>query len=209
MTAAMVTTTEIAGFAGAGLAGVAYLPQLSRLIGTRCSGGISMLAQEVWLLASLLTTARAIAIHAGLFIVLGATQIVSTGLIMFFVTRYRDTLCPGPSDSPVQRRDGRRDRQAGWTGKARGRTSRLPSARPSTGPQPLRLPANAQCETGMPQYRAERVRIVATTVASGTIRCGGDTMHASVEPCHDARWRSPSSRSWIRRSRPARQPRPP
>ena len=37
----MLTTTEIAGFAGAGLAGAAYIPQISHLIRARCSAGIS------------------------------------------------------------------------------------------------------------------------------------------------------------------------
>ena len=90
----MLTATEIAGFAGAGLAGAAYVPQISHLIRARCSAGISRLAFEVWLLASLLTTARAIAIHAGVFIVLGGIQIVATALIMFYAARYKDTPCP-------------------------------------------------------------------------------------------------------------------
>ena len=37
----MLTATEIAGFAGAGLAGAAYIPQISHLIRARCSAGIS------------------------------------------------------------------------------------------------------------------------------------------------------------------------
>ena len=90
----MLTTTEIAGFVGAGLAGAAYVPQISHLIRARCSAGISRLAFEVWLLASFLTTARAIAIHAGVFIVLGGIQIVATALIMFYAARYKDTRCP-------------------------------------------------------------------------------------------------------------------
>ncbi len=90
----MLTATEIAGFAGAGLAGAAYVPQISHLIRARCSAGISRLAFEVWLLASLLTTARAIAIHAGVFIALGGIQIVATAVIMLCATRYKDTLCP-------------------------------------------------------------------------------------------------------------------
>jgi uncharacterized protein with PQ loop repeat len=85
----MLTITQIAGFAGVGLAGAAYVPQISRLIRARCSAGISRLAFEVWLLASLLTTARAIAIHAGVFIVLGGIQIVATALIMLYAIRYR------------------------------------------------------------------------------------------------------------------------
>ena len=86
--------TEIAGFAGAGLAGAAYVPQISHLIRARCSAGISRLAFEVWLLASVLTTARAIAIGAAVFIVLGGIQIVATALIMLCAIRYKDTLCP-------------------------------------------------------------------------------------------------------------------
>ena len=107
----MLTITEIAGFAGAGLAGAAYVPQISRLVRARCSAGISRLAFEVWLLASLLTTARAIAIHAGVFIVLGGIQIVATALIMLYATRYRDTPCRSVHLPPAQRRDGHEDGQ--------------------------------------------------------------------------------------------------
>ena len=94
MEPAMLTATEIAGFAGAGLAGAAYIPQISHLMRARCSAGISRLAFEVWLLASLLTTARAIAIHDGVFIALGGIQIVATALVMLFAARYKDTPCP-------------------------------------------------------------------------------------------------------------------
>jgi hypothetical protein len=90
----MLTATEFAGFAGAGLAGAAYVPQISHLVRARCPAGISRLAFEAWLLASLLTTARAIAIHAGVFIVLGGIQIVATALIVFCAIRYKDTPCP-------------------------------------------------------------------------------------------------------------------
>lgn len=90
----MLTATEIAGFAGAGLAGAAYVPQISHLVRARCSAGISRLAFEVWLLASLLTTARAIAIHVGVFIALGGIQIAATAVITFCATRYKDAPCP-------------------------------------------------------------------------------------------------------------------
>ena len=113
MEPAMLTATQIAGFAGAGLAGAAYVPQISRLIRARCSAGISRLAFEVWLLASVLTTTRAIAIHAGVFIVLGGIQIVATALIMLYATRYKDTPCLGSPASPARRRDGHEDGQLG------------------------------------------------------------------------------------------------
>ena len=120
----MLTVTEIAGFAGAGLAGAAYVPQISRLIRARCSAGISRLAFEVWLLASLLTTARAIAIHAGAFIVLGGIQIVATALIMLYAALYKDTPCPShlpgqPTASAATGRVGHRHSRAAtefqWT----------------------------------------------------------------------------------------------
>jgi uncharacterized protein with PQ loop repeat len=90
----MLTATEIAGFVGTGLAGAAYVPQISHLIRARCSAGISRLAFAVWLLASVLTTASAIAIHAGVFIALGGIQIVATALIMLYAARYKDMPCP-------------------------------------------------------------------------------------------------------------------
>jgi hypothetical protein len=89
----MLNSTEIMGFIGAGLAGAAYVPQISHLIKTRCSAGISRPAFELWLLASLLTTVRAVAIGAGVFIALGTIQIVATALIMRQATRYQDTPC--------------------------------------------------------------------------------------------------------------------
>jgi PQ loop repeat len=90
----MLTATEIAGFAGAGLAGAAYVPQISHLIRARCSAGISRLAFGIWLLASVLTTARAIAIGDGVFIVAGGIQIAATALIVVYAARYKDTPCP-------------------------------------------------------------------------------------------------------------------
>ena len=100
--------TEIVGFAGAGLAGAAYVPQISHLIRARCSAGISRLAFAVWLLASVLITARAVAIHAGVFIALGGIQIVATTLIILYAARFQDTPCPshlparqGPRRAPL------------------------------------------------------------------------------------------------------------
>ena len=90
----MLTATQIGGFVGAGLAGAAYVPQISHVIRARCSAGISQLAFRVWLLASVLTTARAVAIGDGVFIVLGGIQIVATALIMVCAARYKDTPCP-------------------------------------------------------------------------------------------------------------------
>jgi hypothetical protein len=91
---AMLTITQIAGFVGAGLGGAAYVPQISHLVRAHCAAGISRLAFAVWLLASVLTTARAVTIHAGVFIAVGGIQIVATALIMRYAVRYKDMPCP-------------------------------------------------------------------------------------------------------------------
>jgi uncharacterized protein with PQ loop repeat len=146
----MLTTTEIAGFIGAGLAGAAYIPQISHLIRARCSAGISRLAFEIWLLASVLTTARAIAIHVGVFIVLGGIQILATALIMLFTARYKDTPCPGhlpqpPTAKTVTPMGGSRSDGPGHTGRPRSPAVELPFAAGRPEREPGRLPAGRAC----------------------------------------------------------------
>jgi hypothetical protein len=115
----MLTATQTGGFPGAGLAGAAAcLPQVSNLVRARCPADISWLAFEARLLASLLTTARASAIHDGFVIMLGAIQIVAAALIMLYATRYPDTPCqsiclanPRPRQPTIA---SRLDEQAEW-----------------------------------------------------------------------------------------------
>lgn len=97
----MLTAVEIAGFVGVGLAGLAYLPQIWHLVRVHCSAGISRLAFCAWLVASLLVTTHAIAIRAGVFIVLGAVQIVATTLILLYATKYASSRCA--SHVPAER----------------------------------------------------------------------------------------------------------
>ena len=115
----MLTITQIAGFVGAALAGAAYVPQISHLARARCSAGISRLAFEVWLAASVLTTAHAIAIRAAVFIVLGAIQIVATVFITLVAARYKDTPCPvhlpvPPGATTAARRESPGNEPASW-----------------------------------------------------------------------------------------------
>jgi hypothetical protein len=89
-----VSATEIAGFVGAAFSGSAYIPQISHLIRSRCSAGVSRPAFGVWLVASLLLTIRAIAIQAWVFVVLGGIQIVAISLILLYATSYEHEYCP-------------------------------------------------------------------------------------------------------------------
>lgn len=89
-----MTPSEVAGLSGAALAGYAYLPQITHLIRERCAAGLSERAFALWLGSSLLMTIHAITINSVVFIILGAQQIVSTGVIGFFCRRYRGQACP-------------------------------------------------------------------------------------------------------------------
>jgi hypothetical protein len=99
------------------------VPQIRHLVKAHCSAGISTPAFEAWLLAALLTTAHAIAIHAGVFIVLGGIQIVATVLIMFYAAQYKDTAC-------LSHRPGQPAAKAATGTRTRG--SELPHARTAT-----------------------------------------------------------------------------
>jgi uncharacterized protein with PQ loop repeat len=85
--------SELAGFAGAVLAGTAYMPQISHLVRARCSAGISRVAFGIWLLSSALMLAHAVAIGAGVFIFLGAVQIGAIGVIIVYSTIYAGSYC--------------------------------------------------------------------------------------------------------------------
>jgi hypothetical protein len=85
--------TEVAGFVGAGVAGAAYVPQIWHLISAQCSAGISRVAFGAWLAASLLVTMHALAIHAVVFIMLGAIQLAATALILVYSTKYAHSYC--------------------------------------------------------------------------------------------------------------------
>jgi hypothetical protein len=100
----VLTTTQIAGFLGVGLAGAAYVPQVWHLVRVHCSAGISRLAYCAWLAASLLLTSRAMAIRADVFIILGAVQIFATTVILGCATKYRYSFCAthAPRDRVIE-----------------------------------------------------------------------------------------------------------
>jgi hypothetical protein len=89
----VLRVTELAGFIGTGLAGAAYVPQISHLISARCSAGLSRVAFAAWLAASFLVTTHAVAIGATVFIALGAVQLAATALILFYATKYENSYC--------------------------------------------------------------------------------------------------------------------
>jgi len=166
----MLTATEIAGFAGAGLAGAAYVPQVSHLIRARCSAGISRLAFGVWLLASVLTTARAIAIGAGVFIVLGGIEIVATTVIMLCAIRYKDTPCPSHLPRPPEAKKATRTGSSG-----NGPGSRRPFGRPV---------AESATPAGHGGGRRGYVPVLQPNSCAATAQAGGSRPGTELQTTH-------------------------
>lgn len=86
-------TTEILGLAGALIAVMAYLPQISHLIRERCTAGLSRTAFSLWLLSSLLIAIHAIKINDLVFISLNTAQIILISTILFYYARYNGQYC--------------------------------------------------------------------------------------------------------------------
>ena len=88
-----MSVTELVGFTGVGLAGGAYVPQLTHLVHEHCSAGVSRAAFATWLVSSVLLTTRAVAVGETVFVVLGVIQISALAAIVAMSTRYRGDRC--------------------------------------------------------------------------------------------------------------------
>ena len=86
--------SELAGYAGAGLAGAAYIPQITHMIREHCVAGISVRAFLVWFVASTLVLVRAVATGDMPFIALGGIQTTATGFITLYVAFNSGRYCP-------------------------------------------------------------------------------------------------------------------
>ena len=85
--------TEILGLLGTVAVAVGYLPQIRHLARERCSAGVSIVAWEVWLLASLLILSHAFSMFDLVFIALQGVQIVAIASIVSLARRYRGMTC--------------------------------------------------------------------------------------------------------------------
>jgi uncharacterized protein with PQ loop repeat len=85
--------TRLTGFLGTILVIIAYLPQTYHLIKKQCSGGISIKAYCMWLVAALLIWVHAIDIHDPIFIAPQSYQLGACGFIVFFCRKYKSSIC--------------------------------------------------------------------------------------------------------------------
>jgi lipid-A-disaccharide synthase-like uncharacterized protein len=85
--------SQVLGFLGTVTVAVGYLPQIRHLARERCSAGVSIVAWQIWLLASLLIFSHALEIVDLVFIVLQGVHIVAIVSIIVLARRYRGMTC--------------------------------------------------------------------------------------------------------------------
>jgi len=83
----------VSGFFGISLAVIAYLPQIVHLIKEQCTDGLSKRAYWLWLISSVLILLRAVSMYDVVFISLQIIQTFASGTILFYVYRYRGSVC--------------------------------------------------------------------------------------------------------------------
>jgi lipid-A-disaccharide synthase-like uncharacterized protein len=89
----MKPVTQILGFLGTVTVAIGYLPQVRHLARERCSAGISIVAWQIWLLASFLILSHAFEMFDLVFITLQAVHIFAIVSIIFLARRYRGLTC--------------------------------------------------------------------------------------------------------------------
>ena len=89
----MKQVSQVLGFLGTVTVVIGYLPQIRHLSREHCSGGVSIVAWQVWLLSSFLILSHALEVVDLVFIALQSVHIVAIILIISLARRYRGLTC--------------------------------------------------------------------------------------------------------------------
>ena len=89
----MKQVSQILGFLGTISVAIGYLPQICHLVRERCSAGVSIVAWQIWLIASFLIFSHAFEVVDLVFITLQSVHIVAIILIISLARRYRGMTC--------------------------------------------------------------------------------------------------------------------
>jgi lipid-A-disaccharide synthase-like uncharacterized protein len=89
----MKQVSQLLGLLGTVTVVIGYLPQIRHLAREHCSAGVSVVAWQVWLLASFLILSHAVEIVDLVFIALQSVHIVAIILIISLARRYRGLTC--------------------------------------------------------------------------------------------------------------------
>lgn len=85
--------SQILGFLGTVTVVIGYLPQIRHLAREHCSAGVSIVAWQIWLIASFLILSHALEVVDLVFITLQSVHIVAIILIISLARRYRGMTC--------------------------------------------------------------------------------------------------------------------
>ena len=85
--------SQFLGFLGTVTIVIGYLPQIRHLAREHCSAGVSIVAWQVWLIASFLILSHAVEVVDLVFIALQSVHIVAIILIIWLARRYRGMTC--------------------------------------------------------------------------------------------------------------------
>jgi hypothetical protein len=84
---------ELLGYMGVAISCVAYVPQIVHLASEHCSGGVSIKAWLLWLLASFLIFLHAFSIFDFVFVTLQIANITAITVIIVLTKRYQNMFC--------------------------------------------------------------------------------------------------------------------
>lgn len=84
----------VLGSLGVALALIAYIPQIRHLIREQCVAGLSQRAYMLWFAAAALLLVRAGWVQDVVFIVLQTLNVLTTGIILWYIVRYAGKTCP-------------------------------------------------------------------------------------------------------------------
>ena len=95
--------TEILGFIGTILIAIAYIPQMRHILKEHCSGGISIRAWGLWLIASLLIFSHAITTDDLVFKILQIVNIVAIIIIIILIKHYTSRVCHSKEEMKLKK----------------------------------------------------------------------------------------------------------
>jgi hypothetical protein len=89
----MRQVSQILGFLGTVTVAIGYLPQIRHLVREHCSAGVSIVAWQVWLLATFLIFSHAFEVFDLVFITLQVVHIIAIISIISLARRYQGLRC--------------------------------------------------------------------------------------------------------------------
>ena len=89
----MVNILQIVGFTGTLLVAIAYIPQISHMIGKRCAMGLDTKAWLIWAVATILVLIYAISTKEPIFITLTTLNLTAILIIFVLKMKYGNTMC--------------------------------------------------------------------------------------------------------------------